>query len=251
MAQVRLLVRRGDWLRARITDIRRPLVGWRTPHVPLVPLLAMDQSGEISGSAPRLASASASARHVQFEQWFAQYRLPLLDYLYGMTRDREWAADLVQETFLNAYTAGDTPTAIANPRAWFYRIATNTALTALQRRKRFTWLPLTETAPSPGASSSDRWARPELPDFSGQDIAADVAERDAIWKTLAELPPRWRSVLLLQATAGFEVREIATQLGLSEANVRKILFRAKERFRTLHAQHEAPDHLGPKTGGLQ
>lgn len=247
MAQVRLLVRRGDWLRTRITDIRRPLVGWRAPLRPLGPLLAMDQSGEISGSAPQLASASA--RHAQFEQWFAQYRLPLLDYLYGMTRDREWAADLVQETFLNAYAAGDTPTAIANPRAWFYRIATNTALTALRRRKRFTWLPLIEPASSPDASSSDRWARPELPDFSGQDIAADVAERDAVWKTLAELPPRWRSVLLLQATAGFEVREIATQLGLAEANVRKILFRAKERFRALHAQYEAPDHLGPKTGG--
>jgi RNA polymerase sigma-70 factor (ECF subfamily) len=209
----------------------------------------MGQGGEMSGSAPHLTSASG--RHAQFGQWFAQYRLPLLDYLYGMTRDREWAADLVQETFLNAYAAGNTPTPIANPRAWFYRIATNTALTALRRRKRFTWLPLTETAPSPGANSSDRWTRPELPDVSSQDIAADVAERDAVWKTLAELPPRWRSVLLLQATAGFEVREIAAQLSLSEANVRKILFRAKERFRALHAQYEATDYLGPKTGGPQ
>jgi RNA polymerase sigma-70 factor (ECF subfamily) len=244
MAQVRLLARRGGWLHVRITDMRRPLARWRAP---LAPLLAMGQSGEMSGAAPQLASASA--RHAQFEQWFAQYQLPLLEYLYGMTRDREWAADLVQETFLSAYAAGDAPTTIANPRAWLYRIATNTTLTALRRRKRFTWLSLTETVPSPGASSSDRWARPELPDLSGQDVAADVAERDAVWKTLAELPPRWRSVLLLQATAGFEVREIATQLGLSEANVRKILFRAKERFRALHAQHEAPDPLSPKSGG--
>ncbi len=246
MSQVRLLVGRGDWLRARFTSIRHPLARWRAP---LAPLLAMGQGGEMSGSTPGLASASA--RHAQFEQWFSQYRLPLLDYLYGMTRDREWAADLVQETFLNAYTVADSPTTIANPRAWLYRIATNTGLTALQRRKRFTWLPLTAAAPSPGASSSDRWKRPELAEFSAQDVAADVAERDAVWKTLAELPPRWRSVLLLQATAGFEVREIATQLGLSEANVRKILFRAKERFRALHAQYEAPDHRGPKTGGPQ
>jgi RNA polymerase sigma-70 factor (ECF subfamily) len=189
----------------------------------------MGQGGGVSGSSSQVASASASAsaRHAQFEQWFAQYQLPLLDYLYGMTRDREWAADLVQETFLNAYAAGAAPTAIANPRAWFYRIATNTALTALRRRKRLAWLPLPASESSSGSGSSDRWTRPELPDFSGQDIAANVAERDAVWKTLAALPPRWRSVLLLQATAGFEVREIATQLGLSEANVRKILFRAK------------------------
>ncbi len=52
MAQVRLLVGRGGWLRVRITDIRRPLARWRAP---LAPLLAMGQGGEISGSAPNLA----------------------------------------------------------------------------------------------------------------------------------------------------------------------------------------------------
>jgi DNA-directed RNA polymerase specialized sigma24 family protein len=61
-----------------------------------------------------------------------------------------------------------------------------------------------------------------------------VAERDAIWTVLAELPPRWRAVLLLQTTAGFEVWEIAALLQRSEANVRKCLFRAKERFRALY-----------------
>jgi RNA polymerase sigma factor (sigma-70 family) len=73
----------------------------------------------------------------------------------------------------------------------------------------------------------------ELPQVPG-DLAADVAERDAVWTVLAELPPRWRAVLLLQTVAGFEVREVASLLQLSEANVRKSLFRAKERFRTLY-----------------
>ncbi len=78
-----------------------------------------------------------------------------------------------------------------------------------------------------------------MPLMPSHDFVVGVAERDAVWRTLAELPPRWRSVLLLQATAGFEVSEIAAQMGLSEANVRKILFRAKERFRELHARSEA------------
>jgi RNA polymerase sigma-70 factor (ECF subfamily) len=187
-------------------------------------------------------------RKAQFERWFAQYRMPLLDYLYGMTRDREWAADLVQETFLRAYVAHGDPSAIQQPRAWLYRIATNTALTALQRHKRFTWLPLTLVEPTDGAGSSDRWARPETDAVASADVAADVVERDAIWQTLAELPPRWRSVLLLSATGGFEVREIAAQLRLSEGNVRKILFRAKERFRALHARRDA-DSTGRLSGG--
>jgi len=255
MLQVRLPVRRERRLpalvrmSAKITLPRLLRVVGR-PGVYPMPRLALgigDQSGgeEASGAASRPSHrAAAAARQAQFEQWFARYRLPLLDYLYGMTRDREWAADLVQEAFLHAYTAAGDPEAIAQPRAWLYRIATNAALSALRRRRRFTWLPLSAVEPEAAASSSDRWMRPETPDLPGQDVAASVAERDAVWKTLAELPPRWRSVLLLQTTGGFEIREIAGQLALSEANVRKMLFRAKERFRTLHAQHEAVDQMG-------
>jgi RNA polymerase sigma-70 factor, ECF subfamily len=207
--------------------------------------------GDASGPVSRTAAGAETARQAQFDHWFEQYRLPLLDYLYGMTRDRESAADLVQETFLRAYASANDPEAIAQPRPWLYRIATNTAFTVLQRRKRFTWLPLTVVEPTGGANSSDRWTRPELPQMIGQDIAATVVERDAVWRTLAELPPRWRSVLLLQAAGGFEVREIATQLHLSEPNVRKILRRAKERFRTLHAQLDAADQIRLAQGGPQ
>jgi RNA polymerase sigma-70 factor (ECF subfamily) len=183
------------------------------------------------------AHADSSAQQSQFDAWFAEYHLPLLEYLYGMTRDREWAADLVQDTFLHAYSAAGRDSAtIAHPQAWLYRIATNAALSALRRKRRLRWLPLSVVEPDAGASSSDRWRRPELAEPHSQDIAASVAERDAVWAVLAELPPRWRAVLLLQTTGGLEVSEIATQLGISDANVRKLLFRAKERFRQIHAR---------------
>jgi DNA-directed RNA polymerase specialized sigma24 family protein len=38
-------------------------------------------------------------------------------------------------------------------------------------------------------------------------------------------------VLLLRATGGFEAHEIATMLNITEANARKILYRAKEKLR--------------------
>ncbi|HEU5438386.1 MAG TPA: RNA polymerase sigma factor [Ktedonobacterales bacterium] len=247
MLQIRLTERRSGWRSACAS-----VPGWeRMARLWLPGQLALGRTDGASGSTSRAGTAQAAnaRRQSVYEQWFAQYRLPLLDYLFGMTRDREWAADLVQETFLHAFAAAEEPDAIASPRAWLYRIATNVALSALRRRKRFTWLPLTVIEPEAGASSSDRWVRPELPDLPDHDFSVSVAERDAVWKTLAELPPRWRSVLLLQTTGGFEIREIATQLGLSEANVRKIIFRAKERFRALHAQHEEADQTRPARGG--
>jgi RNA polymerase sigma-70 factor (ECF subfamily) len=189
-------------------------------------------------------TALSARRTAQVEQWFTRYQPTLLNYLYGMTRDREWAADLVQETFLRVYSARDL-SAIQKPQAWLYRVATNLAITALRRRHRFGWLSLSHFEARP-EDEDKGWARPEVELIAADDLAATVAEREAIWSVLAELPPRWRAVLLLQTTAGFEVSEIAAQLQLSEANVRKILFRAKERFRTLHARLDATDVAGDR-----
>lgn len=182
-----------------------------------------------SGAGPR-----SDAERARFEGLFSRYSAPLLDYLYGMTRDRETAADLVQETFLRAYAARHALDAVAYPQAWLYRIATNAALSAGRRRGRLQWLPLTVVEPETGMGDSDHWPIPPAGMPRGDDIAISVVERDAVWSVLAALPPRWRAVLLLQTQGGFGASEIATLLGLREDNVRKILFRAKERFRALY-----------------
>jgi RNA polymerase sigma-70 factor (ECF subfamily) len=162
----------------------------------------------------------------------------LFEYLLGMTRDREWAADLVQETFLRAYASTSDLASIQYPQAWLYRIATNLALTGLKRKRRFGWLALGTVEPETGDHHPHNWSPSFVAPPRAPDLAATVAERDAVWTVLAELPPRWRAVLLLQTTSGFQVREIAALLRLSEENVRKLLFRAKERFRAIHARLE-------------
>jgi RNA polymerase sigma-70 factor (ECF subfamily) len=164
----------------------------------------------------------------------------LLNYLFGMTRDRELAADLAQDTFMHAWAAAPDLAGITQPRAWLYRIATHAALNAVRHRRHIEWLPLSRVEPEAGGQAAEAWAGlppVELPPVGG-DLATGVAERDAIWTVLAELPPRWRAVLLLQVAAGFEAREIAVLLHLSEANVRKCVFRARERFRALYRQSD-------------
>jgi RNA polymerase sigma-70 factor, ECF subfamily len=186
-------------------------------------------------------SQSTTAIPAAFDDLFARHYAPLVDYLFGMTRDRELAADLTQDTFLRAYTySSERPlVGISHPRAWLYRIATNVALNANRHRRHFEWLPLSRIEPEAGQDHTHEWSTASLADLSYEDVAATVVERDAVWSVLAELPPRWRAVLLLQTTGGFSVAEIATLLRLSEANVRKMLFRAKERFRAIHAQMSA------------
>jgi RNA polymerase sigma-70 factor (ECF subfamily) len=221
--------------------VRATLSAAATPYWHLLQSGAGDHAQRRAAQLP--LHAGPSPQRSQFDAWFAQYHLPLLDYLFGMTRDRESAADLVQETFLHAYSAAaHDPMAIEHPQAWLFRIATNTALSAQRRKRRVRWLPLSVVEPEAEASSSsDRWQRPQSAGLRDQDVATTVAERDAVWTVLAALPPRWRAVLLLQTTGGFAVHEIAAELGISDAHVRKLLFRAKERFRQIHARLEAAE----------
>jgi RNA polymerase sigma-70 factor (ECF subfamily) len=175
-----------------------------------------------------------------FIDLFTRYHQPLIEYLFGMTRDRELAADLAQDTFTHAWAAAPDLAGVVQPRAWLYRIATNVALDAARHLRHIEWLPLSRVEPEAGGEAAKAWAA--LPPVTllplGGDLATGIVERDAIWTVLAELPPRWRAVLLLHRAAGFEVREIAALLHLSEANVRKCMFRARERFRELYRHSE-------------
>ena len=202
------------------------------------------QGGPISSRSA--GQARSAEEQVEFERLFSQYGAALLDYLYGLMRNREAAADLTQETFLRAWASATPLAEIQHPKAWLYRIATNLALNQSRRQRRFVWLPLETVEPLGAAGSSDRWRIPPLASHmrGADDVAAGVAERDAIWETLAALPPRQQAALLLQTSAGFEPREIAVLLALSEANVRKILFRAKERFRRIYQELSADEKRG-------
>ena len=163
-----------------------------------------------------------------FYELFARYQKPIADFLYRMTHDREMAADLTQDTFLKAFAHIDDLPSITNVRAWLYRIAANTASNALRHQRRFAWLSLADLPP--GDSSE---AEPGVVLAAQGDLATSVVERDELERAMLTLSATARAVLLLRATAGFETAEIATMLRLSEANVRKILYRAKEKMRQM------------------
>jgi RNA polymerase sigma-70 factor (ECF subfamily) len=196
---------------------------WRRPTLPTLLAMARTIRGVGTGT-----TAQDDAVLQTFYELFARYQKPIADFLFRMTHDRDWAADLAQDTFLKAYAHIDELSSISNVRAWLYRIAANTASNALRHQRRFAWVSLADLRP---------------PDSSGQrggmvlaesgDMATSIAERDALQEALASLSPTARAVLLLRATAGFDVAEIAAMMQLSEANVRKILYRAKEKMRSL------------------
>lgn len=182
-------------------------------------LMSQDAYRE-AGAADAVTGAGELAAYL-----FERHHVEIFAYLHRMVDDREWAQDLAQETFLSAYRARDQLAGIQNPRAWLYRIATNLALNALKRKRRFAWLPW-------------QWHEDRA---APANVAEEVGRQALVEAALASLPPDYRAPLLLYAHYGFKVAEVAEALNLSEGAARMRLQRARELFRAAYRKEECDD----------
>jgi RNA polymerase sigma-70 factor (ECF subfamily) len=147
---------------------------------------------------------------------YEDHRAELFGFLLRMTRDREAAEDLLQETFISLIRearAGRLPDAV---RPWLYRVAANAAIS--RSRHGAVWnrlLPrlVDRREPVPPESELLR------------------VERDTeLYTALAVLPPDARAALLL-AAQGFNGHEIAASIGRTEGATRTLLCRSRVRLR--------------------
>jgi RNA polymerase sigma-70 factor (ECF subfamily) len=147
---------------------------------------------------------------------YEAHRAELLGFLLRMTRDREAAEDLLQETFIRLIKevrAGRAPDTV---RPWLYRVAANAAIS--RSRHGAVWNRLL-----PRLVDRREPVRPESEFLR--------AERETDLHTaLAELPPDGRAALLL-AAQGFDGHEIAASIGRTEGATRTLLCRSRVRLR--------------------
>jgi RNA polymerase sigma-70 factor (ECF subfamily) len=190
---------------------------------------------KLGGRVPGDAIADVEARSARYARHepealvadlFEQYQAPVFAYLYRLVGDREWAHDLSQEAFLQLFRARHRLPEVENQRAWVYRIATNLALNALKRSRRFAWLP---------------WRQVDDLRVHGSDPAEQVDEQTSLERALAELPADYRAPLLLYSRYGFSVREVARALDVSEGAVKTRLFRAREMFRQAYERGDGDE----------
>ena len=206
---------------------------------------------------PTVAEPGPVITVADFEEIFARFQTPLINFVFRLVGNREQACDLTQDVFVKAYRALASGTTIqaAALSSWLYRIASNTATDALRRRRLISWLPLSlfnedrgVGAGMPGmeASSANQQGPSEdvlasaanafTAGYDGGRFEQRVADREIVESVLKRLPPKYAACLLLYEHEGFSCAEIAEVLNVSPSAVKMRLMRARERFISLYQQ---------------
>jgi RNA polymerase sigma-70 factor (ECF subfamily) len=152
-----------------------------------------------------------------FADLAGRHRAEILAYLVRLLGDVEDARDACQDTMLRAHVAFGRLRPGSNPRAWLFRIATNTARTTGRRRAR-------------GARRLADVAPDGLPSWT----AASPEHRDdlrAVARAVDALPPRQRAALMLRRFHGLAYADIAASLGGNEAAARANVYQAVRKLR--------------------
>ncbi len=189
---------------------------------------------ETDGAAARGGDPAAFAAVTE------RYRAELQLHCYRMLGSFQDAEDLVQETFLRAWSKRATYEARSTLRAWLYGIATNACLDALRRRPRRV-LPPDVADPAdptepPQPATDLPWLEP-FPDLLLERAAANDDEPEArllarettelaFLAAIQHLPPRQRAILILRDVLEWSASQTAASLGTTVPSVNSALQRA-------------------------
>lgn len=103
-----------------------------------------------------------------------------------------------------------------SPKAWLFAIARNVFLDDVRRRR-----PVAVEQVDPGFVTD-----------------GDIAEVDAVQRTLAQLPERQRTALVLSDYVGLTPTEVGSILGTTPGAARVLIHRGRNTFRGLYQEDE-------------
>lgn len=163
--------------------------------------------------------------------WLALHRPALFRYCARMTGSVSDGEDAVQDTLLKTMQTFPGFGALADPKAWLFRVAHNAAIDILRARQRAPQAlgdDLMDAVVDPGASSESRWV-------------ARSALRHFMWLTPAE-----RSCVVLMDVLDHTLQEIAEITGKTTLAVKSALHRGRTRLKEVA---ESPQDLPPLDAG--
>jgi len=148
----------------------------------------------------------------------AQYQVPALRLAYLLTGDHALADDIVQESFLAAYSHIQQFDATRPFAPWFFRIVTNVTRMRQRSQRRHGEVSLE-------IALADEQERPSLQAASDPEAVAELREtREALHAALASLTHLQREAVILRYYYGYADQEIAAITGCRVGTARERLY---------------------------
>jgi RNA polymerase sigma factor (sigma-70 family) len=163
-----------------------------------------------------------------FDEIVRRHEREILRYLLRISRDRDDALDLFQETWLRAYRAYPRLDPASQVRPWLYAIAINLCRNRARdgaRRGRVI-----------AAGGLDQSAANKVVNGNGALIENDGYAAVRLRQSIARLPEKQREALRLRYFAGLNYQEIALAMECSEENARANVSQALKKFRMMWTQ---------------
>jgi RNA polymerase sigma-70 factor (ECF subfamily) len=178
------------------------------------------EAGLISDA--QLLALAAESQRDGLDACYTAYKARIYTFLLRFLGDPELADDLTQDAFTKAFIALPKLERGTKVLPWLYRVASNTAIDHVRRRKRFTWIRIGAMQGTPH--------EPQAADATGA-----FGEREHVQAVLRTLPPENAVALLLHALEGYSYKEIAEIQGASLTAVRSRIARARGAFKEGYA----------------
>ena len=154
----------------------------------------------------------------EFQQHLVSLRQQLYYFALSLTRDRETAQDLLQESMLRALTYREKFQDNTNFKAWLYTIMKNTFINDHRRGKR--------TAALMDRVEQERTVVSKVQMPSSPDNLVRMGE---IQTSLSKLDTAFREPFTMHHE-GYKYHEIADKLGIPIGTVKSRIFQARQRL---------------------
>lgn len=171
-----------------------------------------------------LIAAVLKGDEERFGELVGRYQGRLVNYLYRLLRDLGEAHDLAQEVFLKVYQALDRYDSRYKFSTWLFRVAQNTAIDQIRKRR----LQLVSMdRPTAGSDEDRSWEFP-----SGErGPYGELRNRErggAIQEAIERLPWEYRELIVLRHYGELSYDEIASLKEMPLGTVKNKLFRGRQ-----------------------
>jgi len=168
----------------------------------------------------RLVARLKGGDPAAFEAIYEAYRPRLFSFLVRLSRRRDVAEDLLEETWLRLVGRAATLTDDARLGPWLFTVA---------RNLYFSWRRSRALDPSRTSELDPAWPSPDRGNSPFEAAARAELERQ-VEAALARLPLRDRELLLLVGVEGLTPSEAAAVCGVPAVTLRARLHRAREKL---------------------